>query len=133
MIHVLDLLELIILVIILFFVLMKARHWELESKRFSHFIRGFTTILGIVMAIIVFLLTSLFGEEFGIKVFRPRIIAYLLGIFGSLCLVFIAYIYMIRNRIRISFYFTVFAFLVVLVILLNVLTYFFYASFLRLP
>lgn len=133
-IHVFDWLEGIITMIAFsLFVLMKARHWELESERFSHFIRGFTTTMGIAMAIIVFLLASLFGEKFGVKVFRPRFIVYLLGIFVSLCLVFIAYIYMVRNKIQIAFYVTTFAFLVILAILLNVLAYLLYASSLRLP
>lgn len=75
----------------------RIRTWG--NQILSRFIRGLTSIVGITIAVIIFLLTSVLREHpKGITI--QRILAYLLAISGSLTLVILSYMAMIRGEIQ---------------------------------
>jgi len=90
---------------------------------FSDFIRGLTTAISISLAIIVFVLTSIL-RDYRDRITRHRVIPYLFGIFGSLCLLLLSYTSMIKGEFQDSISTILIAFIVVLGVLGDLLVFY---------
>jgi len=101
---------------------------QYELQYFPDFIRGFTTAIGISVAIIVFLFTSTL-REYRKEFSKLRGASYVLGIYWSLFLVFLSYSFMLRGEIVASICSMVITFLLATGILVDFLVFYIVMSY----
>ena len=98
--------------------------YKLEGiQYFPDFLKGLTTAVGITIAVIVFLLTSILNEH-PERITTTRTNYYLCGIVGSLILVIWSYWSMIVGKIEISLFSMTFAFALVFLVLFNSIAFY---------
>lgn len=107
----------VLLSIVLFFYF---SHILKGLEYFADFIRGLTSAVGITVAVIAFLLTSISSEQLeGIT--TTRIYGYLFSIFFALSMIIVSYIQMITGHIVNSLFVMMLAVAVVFIVLLNLM------------
>ena len=107
----------VLLSVVLFFYF---SHIFEEFEYFPDFIKGLTSAVGINVAVIVFLLTSISREQLE-EITTTRIYGYLFGIFFSLGMIIISYLQMIARYVAYSLFAMMLAFAVVFIVLLNLM------------